>query len=101
MKRLIVLLAVIGVALPAAANEAIIKKARCVACHSVEQKRVGPAYKDVANRYRGQDVAETLFQKVRHGGKGNWGEIPMTPHSPEQISDDDLKTAIAWILNLQ
>lgn len=101
MKRLILLMTACSVAVPVLANEAIIKKARCVACHSVEQKRVGPAYKEVAARYRGQDVEQTLFEKVRHGGKGNWGEIPMTPHSPEQISDADLKTAIAWILKLE
>lgn len=82
-------------------GEAIVKKARCVACHAVDQKRVGPAYKDVATKYKGDAKAPTaLFEKVRHGGSGNWGEVPMIPHPADKISDDDLKAAIHWILSL-
>lgn len=85
----------------AQASEAIVKKARCVACHAVDQKRVGPAYKDVAARYKDDAKAPAmLFDKVRAGGSGHWGEVPMTPHSPSQISDEDLKAAIAWVLSL-
>jgi cytochrome c len=86
---------------PAMASEEIIKKARCVACHAVGEKRVGPAYKDVAAKYRGQDVSAQLFAKVRAGGTGVWGQIPMTPNGPDKISDADLKAAIDWILKLQ
>jgi len=87
---------------PALASEAIIKKARCVACHAVDKKLVGPAYKDVAAKYRGDAAAPALlFNKVRNGGSGNWGEIPMIPHPADKISDDDLKTAIKWILALE
>lgn len=86
----------------AQASEAIIKKARCVACHAVDKKLVGPAYKDVAAKYRADAGAPGhLFDKVRHGGSGVWGEIPMIPHPADKISDDDLKAAIAWILALQ
>ena len=86
---------------PALASEAIIKKARCVACHSVEEKRVGPAYKDVAAKYKGHaDAVTVLSAKVRAGGTGNWGQIPMPPHGPDKISDADLKAAIEWILKL-
>jgi cytochrome c len=82
-------------------GEAIVKKARCVACHAVGEKRVGPAYKDVAARYKGDKTAPgKLFEKVRHGGAGNWGEIPMLPHPADKISDEDLKTAIQWVLSL-
>lgn len=85
----------------AQASEAIIKKARCVACHAVDKKLVGPAYKDVAAKYRGDASAPGhLFDKVRHGGSGVWGEIPMIPHPADKISDDDLKAAVAWILAL-
>ena len=88
-------------ALSAQASEAIVKKARCVACHAVDQKRVGPAYKDVAAKYHGDKGApDRLFDKVRHGGSGNWGDIPMTPHGADKISDEDLKTAIQWVLSL-
>lgn len=88
-------------ATPARASEAIVKKARCVACHTIDQKRVGPAYKDVAAKYHNDAGAPArLFDKVRHGGSGNWGEIPMIPHDAEKISDADLHAAIKWILSL-
>jgi cytochrome c len=86
----------------AADGEAIVKKARCVACHAVDTKRVGPAYKDVSAKYKGSAKAPAqLFDKVRHGGSGNWGEVPMLAHPADKISDDDLKAAIAWILALE
>lgn len=85
----------------AADGEAIVKKARCVACHAVDQKRVGPAYKDVAAKYKGDAKAPAaLFDKVRQGGSGNWGQVPMIPHPADKISDEDLKAAIHWVLSL-
>lgn len=89
-----------GLGLPAQASQELIKKARCVACHAVDSKRVGPAYRDVADKYRGQaDAPGHLFDKVRQGGAGNWGQIPMPPHGEDKISDADLKTVIQWILD--
>lgn len=89
-----------SVSMSANANEAILRKAGCFVCHSVEAKRIGPAYKDVAARYRGDDSTPAkLFNKVRQGGAGNWGDIPMTPHPDDTISDDALKVAIQWILS--
>lgn len=86
-------------AAPLQASEAIIKKARCVACHAVDKKLVGPAYKEVATKYRGDAGAPTrLAEKVRQGGSGNWGEIPMIPHPADKISDENLAAAIQWIL---
>ncbi|MDD2742839.1 MAG: c-type cytochrome [Rhodocyclaceae bacterium] len=83
----------------AADGEAIVKKARCVACHAVDAKRVGPAYKEVAAKYKGDAKAPAqLFDKVRNGGSGNWGQVPMLAHPADKISDDDLTAAIAWIL---
>jgi cytochrome c len=87
---------------PAKASEAIVKKARCVACHAIDKKLVGPAYKDVGAKYRGDAGAPAkLFDKVRAGGSGVWGEIPMMPNGADKISDDDLKAAIKWILTLE
>lgn len=87
---------------PVSASEAIVKKARCIACHTVDQKRVGPAYKEVAAKYKGDAKAPAmLFDKVRKGGSGNWGTVPMLPHEADKISDDDLKAAVAWILSLE
>ena len=86
----------------AADGEAIVKKARCVACHTVDQKRVGPPYKDVAAKYKGdKSAAGKLFDKVRAGGAGNWGTVPMLPHPADKISDDDLKAAVQWFLALE
>lgn len=83
-------------------GEAAVKKARCIACHAVDQKRVGPAYKDVAAKYAGDTGAPAhLFDKVRQGGSGVWGQVPMIPHPADKISDDDLKAAISWILSLK
>lgn len=96
------LAATLFAAAPAQASDAIVKKARCVACHTVDSKRVGPAYKDVAAKYRGDSSAPAkLFDKVRNGGSGVWGEIPMIPHGADKISDDDLKAAVKWILALE
>ncbi|MCL2309500.1 MAG: c-type cytochrome [Proteobacteria bacterium] len=87
------------VSMSAHANESIHRKANCSICHSVEIPRIGPAYKDIAARYRGDDDApKKLFDKVRKGGAGNWGEVPMVPYPIDAISDDDLKTVIHWIL---
>ena len=89
----------IGVSAPSSASEAIVKKARCVACHAVDAKRVGPAYKEVAAKYKGDAGAPArLFEKVRNGGSGVWGQVPMMAHPADKISDDDLKAAIKWVL---
>lgn len=89
------------VATPALADpQQNLTKAGCMACHGVEKKLVGPAYKDVAAKYKGQDVTAELMEKVRKGSKGVYGPIPMTPTGPDKISDDDLKAAITWILGI-
>lgn len=86
----------------AADGEAIVKKARCISCHAVDKKLVGPAYKDVAAKYHGDSSAPAkLAKKVREGGSGNWGDIPMMPHPADKISDADLAAAIEWILSLK
>lgn len=88
-----------GLASPAHASLELIKKARCVACHTVDAKRVGPGYREVAEKYKGQaDAAAHLFEKVRHGGTGAWGQIPMPPNGEDKISDADLKVVVQWIL---
>jgi len=98
----VVAMAAVLAAPVAGASEAVVKKARCVACHQIEKKAVGPAYKDVANKYRGDaEAVATLSAKVRSGGSGVWGNVPMPPHDAAKISDDDLKSAIEWILALQ
>lgn len=84
------------------ASEAIVKKARCVACHQIDKKAVGPSYKDVAAKYQDKsDAVAKLSDKVRSGGSGVWGEIPMPPHPADKLSDADLKAAIEWVLSLK
>jgi cytochrome c len=87
-------------AVPAwASPEAIMTQAGCMACHTKDKKLVGPALKDIAAKYKGQAGAEaTLMLKVRTGGKGSFGPIPMSPNPPDKISDADLKAAVGWIL---
>ena len=88
-----------GASVPALAGpEDAMTKAGCMACHAKEKKLVGPAFKDIAAKYKGQDVAATLAQKVRAGGKGVYGPIPMPASGPDKIGDDDLKGAIEFIL---
>ncbi len=81
-----------------AAPEEAMNKAGCMACHAKDKKIVGPSFKDIAAKYKGQDVAAKLAEKVRKGGSGSFGPIPMAPNPPEKISDGDLKEAIALIL---
>lgn len=85
--------------LDAKAAEAMMAKAGCNACHAIDKKGVGPAYKDVAKKRKGEaNAADTLFQKVRAGGGGVYGAVPMPPNPAAKISDDDLKKLVAWIL---
>jgi cytochrome c len=101
MKIWIMLCALVGVlsAAPVAASIDIVKKARCVACHAVDKKMVGPSYREVAEKYKGQaDAAALLALKVRRGGAGVWGAVPMAPNDASKISDENLKAAVEWIL---
>ena len=82
----------------AQADEALLKKHNCVACHQIDKKVVGPAYKDVAKKYKGQkDIAVKLAEKVKKGGQGVWGPVPMPPNS--QVPDADIKKMVEFILS--
>ena len=83
----------------AKANEDLAKKSNCLACHMVDKKSVGPAYKEVAKKYKGQADAEAkLIAKVKAGGQGVWGPVPMPPNAA--VSDADVKTLVQWILKM-
>jgi cytochrome c len=71
----------------------------CTACHAVDHKVVGPAFKDVAAKYRGKDVEAQLVEKVKNGGSGVWGQVPMPPNP--QVPDPDLHAVVKWILTLK
>jgi cytochrome c len=100
-RHLLILSAGLLLAGSALADEALLKKSGCFACHTVDKKLVGPALKDIAAKYKGvPGVVATLAKKVRAGGSGNWGTIAMAP-APATVSDADLKAAIAYILTLK
>lgn len=77
---------------------ALAGKSGCLACHSVDKKIIGPAYKDVAAKYKGQaDAEDKLVAKVKTGGSGVWGAMPM-PANPK-VADADLHTIVKWVLS--
>jgi cytochrome c len=79
-------------------GDAALTKSGCMACHAKDKKMVGPSFRDIAAKYKGQDVSAKLFDKVRKGGSGVFGPIPMSPNGPGKIGDADLKDAVAVIL---
>lgn len=102
MKKKLILLAVAGMFATggawAAGPEDAMTKAGCMACHAKDKKMIGPAFKEIAAKYKGQDVTTKLMEKVRKGGSGVFGPIPMAPNPPDKISDADLKAAVEFIL---
>src|SRR5215216_5383286 len=83
----------------AKAAEALAQKSGCIACHAIDKKVIGPAYKDVSAKYKGdKDASKKLEAKVKQGGQGVWGPVPMPPNA--QVSDADIKLLVAWVLSL-
>ena len=82
------------------AAEAAAKNSGCLACHTMDKKLIGPSYKDIAAKYRGKNGAEAdLVKKVKAGGKGVWGDIPMPPNA--HVKDADIQAIVQWILSLK
>ena len=98
MKVLALAFAGAAFAIPAQADEALAKKHNCLACHTVDKKLVGPSYKEIAKKYKGQNVAAQLEQKVKKGGQGVWGPVPMPPNAA--VPDGDIKKLVDWIVKL-
>ncbi len=105
MKALLLAIAAAGSLLVAAQvnaadASALAQKSGCLACHSIDKKVLGPSYKDVAAKYKGDKTAEAkLIAKVKAGGSGVWGPMPM-PGMAAQVKDPDIKTLVQWILSL-
>jgi cytochrome c len=103
MKRIAILAALAALtSIPAVAADelALAQKSGCTACHAVDKKIVGPAYKEVAAKYKGdKGAAAKLEDKVKKGGAGVWGQVPMPPNT--QVSDADIKKLVAWVLGLK
>jgi cytochrome c len=101
MKKTLILAAALAIAPAAAlADEALASKSGCLACHAVDKKVVGPSYKEVAAKYRNdKGAAAKLEKKIKEGGQGVWGAVPMPPNA--QVSDADIKALVKWILSLK
>ena len=102
MKRILLAItsfvAIFASSTPVMADMALATAKNCMACHAVEKKVLGPSYKDVAAKYADQkDAADKLAVKVMKGGSGVWGPVPM-PANP-QVSADEAKKLVAWILS--
>lgn len=84
----------------AMANEDLAKKKNCLACHTVDKKVVGPAYKEVAAKYKGdKTAADKLTAKVLKGGSGVWGAVAMPANT--QVNEAEAKQLVTWILSLK
>ena len=103
MKSMLALAAVAAATLaasPAFANADLAQKKNCMACHAVDKKLVGPAYKDVAAKYAGQkDAVDKLAAKIQKGGAGVWGPVPMPANT--QVNEAEAKKLAAWVLTLK
>ena len=89
-----------GVVTPALADQALASSKNCMACHALDKKLVGPAYKDVATRYaKDKGAVDLLAAKIMKGGSGVWGPVPM-PANP-QVNEADAKTLVEWVLSLK
>ena len=82
------------------ASADLAKAKNCMACHALDKKLVGPAYKDVAAKYAGdKDAVTKLAKKIREGGTGVWGQVPM-PANP-QVSEAEALTLAKWVLTVK
>jgi cytochrome c len=91
-------LALLAAAAPAAADEALAKAKGCTACHDVKKKLVGPAYADVAKKYKGDANGQaTMVGSILKGSQGKYGPIPMPPN---KVTEDEAKKLAAWVLSL-
>jgi cytochrome c len=101
MKRVLFAFAAAAVvASPAMAQMELAQAKNCLACHAVDHKVVGPAYKDVAAKYAGDKTAvDKLAQKIMKGGSGVWGPVPMPANT--QVSEAEAKKLAAWVLTLK
>ena len=101
MKRILIATALaIGASAPAWADQALAQSKNCMACHSVDKKVVGPAFKDIAKKFGGQaGAADMLAQKIVKGSSGVWGPVPMPANT--QVSEAEAKTLSNWVLSIK
>jgi len=95
----------VGAALPAqaqvnaAAATALAEKHMCLACHKIDARSVGPSFREIAAKYAGDaGAADKMLAKVKNGGRGAWGNVPMPPN--KDVPDDDIKAIVVWVLSV-
>jgi len=99
MKSILVLVSSLSCSLPAMAGIELAQKKNCLSCHMVDQKLVGPAYRDVAAKYAGRDDAVAILSaKVQAGGTGVWGTAVMPPNP---VTPEEARELVTWILSLK
>lgn len=92
-------LAALIAAMPAFASEELAKQKACLTCHAAQTKVIGPSFADIATKYRSDKDADTkLAGKIRAGGSGVWGQIPMPPNAA--VSEAEAKTLAKWVLTV-
>ncbi len=89
----------VAVAAPAFADQALATAKNCMSCHTVEKKLVGPSFKEIAAKYAGKPVSDTLAVKIMKGGSGVYGPVPMPANT--QVSDAEAKKLAAWVLTIK
>jgi cytochrome c len=100
MKRALFALIAAAACAPALADQALATSKNCMACHAMDKKLVGPAFKEVAAKYAGQkDAADKLALKIMKGGSGVWGPVPMPANT--QVKEAEAKKLAAWVLSLK
>ena len=100
MKRAMFALIAAAACAPVLADQALATSKNCMACHALDKKLVGPAYKDVAAKYAGQkDAVDKLAVKIMKGGSGVWGPVPMPANT--QVNDAEAKKLAAWVMSLK
>ena len=100
MKRALFALIAAAACAPVLADQALATSKNCMACHAVDKKLVGPAYKDVAAKYAGQkDAVDKLAAKIMKGGSGVWGPVPMPPNA--QVKEAEARKLAAWVLSVK
>ncbi|MFM2328955.1 MAG: hypothetical protein RLZZ494_1058 [Pseudomonadota bacterium] len=99
MKTLLAVVLAVTVASPALASKELAQQKNCLACHAEATKIVGPAYKDVAAKYKGQkDAVAALATKIQKGGSGVWGTVPMPANA---VTDAEAKALATWVLTVK
>jgi len=100
VKRVMLALVTVAAVAPAMADQALAQSKNCFACHAIDKKVVGPAYKDVAAKYAGDKTAvDKLAAKIQKGGSGVWGPVPMPANT--QVNEAEAKKLAAWVLSLK